>query len=101
MLTINIYKRKYQMPESWNELSGKQLIEVSRILNRKDLTENDLVHLFGICVGMSKRKFYSYSYLPKWLSSKIFYKKVEVLLFISRSLYLLDFLLKENTLTNQ
>lgn len=89
------------MPESWNELSRKQLIAIADILNKEEKSFRDKIYLLRICMGLSAGYFINLGYLPKWLHEKLFLKKIEVLLFLDRSLYLVDFLLQDNLLTNQ
>jgi hypothetical protein len=101
MLSIQIQNKVYQFPENWNELSKKQLIGISSILMKEELQHSDRLKLFRICIGMSKRKFFGYAYMPKWLHGSLWMKKAEVLLFIERHLYWLDFLTTTNTLTNK
>ena len=101
MKPVTIYKKTYQMPETWNELTGKQLIRIAHILFKDEKSYNEKVFLLKVCLGISDRAFINWGYLPKWLSESLFFKKIEVLLFLDRSLYMVDFLLQENQLTKQ
>lgn len=101
MITLHLYKKQHQMPEEWNELTGRQLVEIASVLHKKDKSMHDRIHLFRICAGITQSALLNYNYLPSWIHQKLFWKKIEVLLFIERHLYLVDFLCKENGLTRQ
>jgi hypothetical protein len=101
MLNIHIYKKSYQVPEEWNELTGKQLVQLAPYLGKSDLSKADKLEMLRVLLGMTRRSFISWGYLPRWISDSLFWKKIEVLLFLERSLYLVDFLFKDNLLTKQ
>jgi hypothetical protein len=99
MRTLELYDRTLQMPESWNELTARQLVAIAAILEKKQLELRDRLLLFKVCSGMGSYFFYQLAFLPKWLSEKMYWRKLETMLFIERNLFLLDFLTTTNTLT--
>ena len=58
MKTVEINKRIYLVPETWNELTGKQLIRVMEILYSDQPADMALLQLFRIVTGMSWFRFF-------------------------------------------
>ena len=93
MINIHLYKKTYFMPEAWSELTEEQILAVRKIINKPEIDFNDKVYLLKICLGMSDRSFITLNYFSCWLTDRIFWKKNEILLFLGRSVHLVDFLL--------
>lgn len=58
MKTVEINKRLYLVPETWNELTGKQLIRVMEILYSDQQADMALLQLLRIVTGMSWFRFF-------------------------------------------
>lgn len=101
MITVHIYKKKFQMPEQWNQLTGKQLIQLAFYLVQDNVSYKEKVYILKVCLGLSDKELFNYAWLPKWLSNTQFFKKIEVLLFLHDHLHLIDFLFEHNHLTKQ
>lgn len=101
MIPFCIYNKIFHLPESWNELTGAQLVRLSAILQKEELTLGDRLLMFRICTGMGWYYFHQLAFMPGWLSEKLYWKKAETMLGIHRNLHLLEFLTKGNTLTTQ
>jgi hypothetical protein len=88
---VEINKRYYTVPENWNELSKKQLLQVVRLLYLKNYAvEKALLKLLKILTAMS---WYRFGRAP--IESKSDRSGLE------EYLYLPDFLIRENNLTRQ
>lgn len=101
MIPFDIYGKVFLMPESWNELSRKQFVAISKVMMKETLEDVDKANLWRICSGMSWWYFLQLNFLPAWLNEKMFWKKVETMLFVARQLHWIDFLFKEISLTGQ
>lgn len=83
MVTININKIFYSIPSTWNELNGRQLIEVIQTINRQGIFLLDAqVRLLKTLLNLT--------WWRMWLAGAASFDD---------KLYLTDFLLQENTLT--
>lgn len=58
MKTIEINKRIYLVPEKWNELTGRQLLQAMDILYSDQATETALLQLLRIITGMGWYRFF-------------------------------------------
>lgn len=83
MTIVEIGKRLYTVPEKWNELTGRQLIDVLVIMHMAMPFENARLHLFKKICGATWMRLW-------WCGVEEFEDK----------LYLTDWLLGENTLTD-
>ena len=82
MTIIEIHKKLYTVPTSWNEITGKQLVKVMDLLSKEVYPQEAMLYLLKILTGIRWWRFF--------LSSPtVFYE----------FFYLTEFLLKENTLT--
>lgn len=94
MKAIEINSRQYSVPECWNELSKKQLLQVIELLYQKNYSpEKTVLKLIKILTGMS---WWAFVWAP--ITSKIGKREKTGL---EEYLYLTEFLLTENCLTNQ
>ncbi len=81
MKLAEINKRLYTVPESWNELTGPQLIRVMKVIYSEESADTALLSLLRIITGMS---WWRWCRVPVW-------EKMEFL-------YLTYFLISSNTL---
>lgn len=58
MRIVEINERYYTVPETWNELTGKQLIRVMEVLYGNYATDTALLNLLKILTGMSWYRFF-------------------------------------------
>ena len=111
MKTIEINQKFYCVPETWNELSKEQLLQVMELLYKKDYPlENALLKLLKILTNMSWWAFFRapvttvQRYKFRWknfrlsLGEALFLSKVEHT-GLEEFLYLSDFLITANELT--
>lgn len=84
MTIIQLHNRFYRIPETWNELCGKQLIRISKVLLQQPEEITGKMQLLKILTGMS---------WWQWLQQSV----AE----LEDHLYLVDFLLYEANLTEQ
>ena len=84
MTIIELNKRFYTVPQSWNELTGKQLVAVCDVLLQKPEEVTGKMKLLKILTGMSSWR---------WLQQSV----AE----LEDHLYLVDFLITEMELTEQ
>lgn len=82
MKIVEFNKKLYTVPENWNELTAKQLIGAIKHTYTNDPSEYSIVRLFKLIIGASR-----------W---RVFWASADEL---SDKIYLLFFLLGENTLT--
>lgn len=82
MKIAEINKRFYTVPDNWNELTGRQLIGIIELLTATHSSEYTILRLFKIILGISRWRLF-------WMPT---YE-------IADNLYLVDFLLTDNTLT--
>lgn len=82
MKIAQIHTHFYSIPESWNELTGRQLIKILQVLHGQQSSEYILLRLFKIITGISRWRLF-------WLPT---YE-------IADNLYLVEYLLQSNTLT--
>lgn len=82
MKQILISKKYYNFPETWNELTGDQLVQVLQVLEKDWPAEKKLLRLVQRLAGLSSRRF--------------LFADVDE---IAEYFYLLQFLLEGNTLT--
>jgi hypothetical protein len=108
--TIEINRKFYKVPEQWNELSGRQLLQVIDLFFKGYPEEKALLKLLKILSGMSWWEFFRapVTTVERLVFTRFrFTMSLGVFLFMSRRtcngmdeyLYLSEFLLKENTLT--
>lgn len=84
MTIIELKKKFYTVPTTWNELTGKQLIRVMEVLYGGYEVNTAQLKLLKILSGISWYRFFRVSIKEK-----------------SEYLYLIHFLVNENTLTKQ
>ena len=58
MKTVEINKRIYLVPETWNDLTGRQLMRAMDLLYSDQQTETVLLQLLRIITGMSWYRFF-------------------------------------------
>lgn len=111
MKLIEINRRYYLVPEVWNELSKKQLLQVMQLFysNRYDEDQAKL-KLLKILTGMSwwqffrapvatfERSVFSFSDLNLSVGTSLF-KLKKICYGFEEYMYLVDFMLKDNQLT--
>ncbi|RYZ62350.1 MAG: hypothetical protein EOO14_02530 [Chitinophagaceae bacterium] len=82
MTTIQLNKKTYSVPTTWNELTAKQVVKVVDLLSRETDVHEGYLRLLKILTGMSWWRFIN--------------TKAER---FADFFYLVEFLVKENTLT--